>query len=139
MLLILDGNVEIRAHIRSDLSNQTCLRHLFRLRAITILIVFSSSKRPAFFHTCATWFKLRSNKSSMVEVCVCVNSKREMALKALMAKLCSRLWENVGAAAIFHQTVSREGPIFTAGGGYWHYTSSPLIYERFSDPFYKMR
>ena len=37
MVLILDGNSEIGAHMRSDLDYLTCLRHLFRSRAITKL------------------------------------------------------------------------------------------------------
>ena len=41
MVVKLDGNLEIGAHVQSDLGQQICLMHLFRSRAVTNLIYFS--------------------------------------------------------------------------------------------------
>ena len=40
LLLILDGNSEIGAHVRSNLDYLIFLKHLFRSRAVTNLIFF---------------------------------------------------------------------------------------------------
>ena len=53
MVLILDGNSEIGSNDTSDLSYPICLGHLFRSRSVRNLKFFFS-KRPVFFHTCAT-------------------------------------------------------------------------------------
>ena len=34
-VLLLDGNLEIDAHVRNNFSYQICLRHLIRSRAVT--------------------------------------------------------------------------------------------------------
>ena len=57
MVLILDGNSEIGAHVWSDIGYSIRLSHLFSARAITNLILL---------HTCATCSELPSNISTMV-------------------------------------------------------------------------
>ena len=61
MILILDGNSEIGAPVRSDYL--ICLRHLFRSRAVTYHNIYP--KRPIFLHNFATRPELPSNISIM--------------------------------------------------------------------------
>ena len=44
MVIVWNGNSEIGAHLWNDLGNLICSRHLFRPRAVTTLIFFSSEK-----------------------------------------------------------------------------------------------
>ena len=60
MILILDGNSEIVAHVYSKIGNLICLRHLFRVA----IIIFK--KRPILLHTCATCYELPSKISTIV-------------------------------------------------------------------------
>ena len=53
MVLILDGNSEIDARVRSNLCYLTCPRLLISSRAVTNRIFFYP-KRPIFLHACAT-------------------------------------------------------------------------------------
>ena len=61
MVLVLDGNVEIGAHVWSEISNLICLRHLFISRAVANLksvsrkVLFS----PIFIFRKKTRFKFR--------------------------------------------------------------------------------
>ena len=64
MVLILDGNSEIVAHVRSKHCYLICLRHLIRSRTVTNRIVFSP-KRRIFLHACATCSELPSTLSPM--------------------------------------------------------------------------
>ena len=57
IVLILDGNSEIGAHVWSNFAYSTCLWHLFRSIVVTSLIVLLQ-KRPDFFHTFALFFEL---------------------------------------------------------------------------------
>ena len=59
MVLILDGNSEIGAHVWSNLCYLICLRHLIRSKTVTNLIF------PIFLHACATCSKLPSDISNM--------------------------------------------------------------------------
>ena len=52
MVLILDGNSEIGAHVWSEIAIMICKR--FRAR-------FVFQRRPVFLHKCATRFELPSN------------------------------------------------------------------------------
>ena len=47
MVSILDGDLEIGAHVRSNHGYLICLMHLFRSRAVINLISYS----PVFLHT----------------------------------------------------------------------------------------
>ena len=49
MVLILDGNSEMGAHVRRNLCYLMCLMHLIRLRADTILISFFRSPKSHFY------------------------------------------------------------------------------------------
>ena len=51
-LLILDGNSELGARVRSNLCYLICFRHLLGSRAVTNRNVFS--KKIIFFHPCET-------------------------------------------------------------------------------------
>ena len=62
MVLILDGNSEIGAHVSSSLL--TCLRHLMSSRPVTKSDFFSP-KRPIFLYDRAPCFELPSNISIM--------------------------------------------------------------------------
>ena len=64
MVLILDGNSELVAHVRSNFRYQTCLRHLIRTRAVTIGFFFSP-KRSIFLHACETCSELPSDIITM--------------------------------------------------------------------------
>ena len=64
MVLMLDGYLEMDAHVRSDLCYLICSKHLFRSRAVTNLIFFLQM-RPIFVHMCATRFEFLSNISTM--------------------------------------------------------------------------
>ena len=55
MELILDGNSEMDADVRSNFCYLICLRHLIGLRAVTNQIFFT------FHHACATCSELGSN------------------------------------------------------------------------------
>ena len=57
MVLILDGSLEIRAHVQSDI----CLTHLFRNRAVINQRFFPQK-------TCTTCSELPSNINTMIEV-----------------------------------------------------------------------
>ena len=65
MVLIIDGNSVIIAHVGSNLCYLICSRYLIRSREFIILIFFPT-KRPLFFYPCATWFELPSNIVTMV-------------------------------------------------------------------------
>ena len=60
MVLILDGNSEIGAHVR----NKLCFRHLIRSRAVSNLI--SLPKTPIYLHACATCSGFSPNISLML-------------------------------------------------------------------------
>ena len=60
MVLILDGNSEIVAHVWRDFVYLICLRHMFKSRAGTSRIF--PLKRPVFLHVVATCYELPSNK-----------------------------------------------------------------------------
>ena len=64
MARILDGNLEIGAHVPSDLDYLTCSRHFFRSRLINYLII-KIKKRPIFLNTFETFSKLPSNINTM--------------------------------------------------------------------------
>jgi len=64
MVFILDGNSEIGAHVRSNYYYLNCLRHLIRMKAVTIRILLTP-KRFSFFHTYATCSELLFNLSTM--------------------------------------------------------------------------
>ena len=61
MVLILDGNSEIGAHLSSNLCYLICVRHLFRSRAVTNLI----NNRFDVIHTCVIRSELPSDISTM--------------------------------------------------------------------------
>ena len=63
MLLILDGNSEIDAHIRGNHYYFIWLRHLMRSRGVTNQIFFSGK---ICLHACVTCFELPSNISTML-------------------------------------------------------------------------
>ena len=63
---ILDGDSVIVAHVRSNLCNLICLRHLIISISVNNQIFFSP-KRPIFRHACATCSKLQSNIDTMEE------------------------------------------------------------------------
>ena len=60
MVLMLDGNSEIRAQVRNNLCYLICLMHLIRSRAVTDLILFF------LLHMCATFSELLSNIITMI-------------------------------------------------------------------------
>ena len=60
MVIILDGNSDIGAHVRRNL----CF--LSRSRAVTNLIFFS--ERPIFLHACAPCFELPNENQSAVHI-----------------------------------------------------------------------
>ena len=62
MVLILDGNSEIGAHLWCDIGQLICLKHLFRPSAVTYLIFSSSQKRPILLQTHATFSGLTFKK-----------------------------------------------------------------------------
>ena len=64
MVLILDGNSEIGAHVWSNACSLIRLRHLNRSRAITNR--FLSPKRQIFLHACASCSEVSSNTSTVV-------------------------------------------------------------------------
>ena len=64
MVLILVGNSEINAHVRSSVSYIIGLRHLIRSRAVTI--DFFLRKGPICLHACATCSVLSSNICTML-------------------------------------------------------------------------
>ena len=61
IVLILDGNSEIYAHVRSNICYSICLRHLTRLRAV-INQIFTIRKA---LHAWATWSELPSEIRTM--------------------------------------------------------------------------
>ena len=63
MMLLLDGNSEIGAHLRSDIVNLICSMHLIRSRAVSNLKFIP--EKPFFLHTCAICFELPSNISTI--------------------------------------------------------------------------
>ena len=63
--LILDGNLEIGAHVRSYLCYLSGLRHLFRWKAVNNR--FFSPKTLIFLHACATCSELPSSIITMSE------------------------------------------------------------------------
>ena len=65
MVLRLDGNSELDAHVRSKFWYLICLRHSIRTKAVTNRIFFSLQKRHIIFHVCATCLELPSNISTM--------------------------------------------------------------------------
>ena len=64
MVLILDGNSKIGAHVKRNLCCSTCLRHLISSTAAQIGYFYP--KRHIFLHGCATCYELPSNISTMV-------------------------------------------------------------------------
>ena len=70
MVLILDGNSEIDAHARSNLSYLICSRPLIRL-AVTNRIF--PRKRPIFPYTCATCSELPYDKRTMARPVIGMN------------------------------------------------------------------
>ena len=64
MVLILDGNSEIDAHVRSNLCYVISSGHSNRYRSVTNLMFYP--KRPVFFHACATCSEIPSNISAML-------------------------------------------------------------------------
>ena len=63
MVLILDGNSEKGAHVRSHLCYLICLMHLFR--SITVINQMFFSEKPIFHHACATCSELPSTIGTM--------------------------------------------------------------------------
>ena len=72
LVLILDGNPEIGANVRSNLSYLICSRHLIRSRNVTDRIFFSP-KITIFLHACDTCSELPSNISTIVHIIPDVN------------------------------------------------------------------
>ena len=66
MVLILEGNWEIDAHVRSNLCYSICLWHLIRLRAVTNRTFFSLFEN-ILFHACATYSEIPSYISAMIQ------------------------------------------------------------------------
>ena len=66
MVIILNGNPEVGAHVWSEINNLTCLRHLSRSRAVRILKLFS--RQYIFSLTCAMCSELPSNISTMATI-----------------------------------------------------------------------
>ena len=66
MVLILDGNLELGAHVRSDLRLLICLRRLMRSWAIKNWTSFLRKAPFSFVHACVPCFELPSGKSTMV-------------------------------------------------------------------------
>ena len=64
MVLIVDGNSEIDAHVGSNLCYLICLRHSIRSKAVTNRIFLFEK---TYFHACAACIELPSNISTMVE------------------------------------------------------------------------
>ena len=64
IVLLLDGNRDIGAHLRSNLCYFICLRHFIRSRTVKIWIF--SPKSPILLPACTTWFELPSNISTIV-------------------------------------------------------------------------
>ena len=64
MVIILDGNSEIDARVRSNLCYLTCPRHSIRSRPFALRMFFSP-KIPIFPHACATYSELPRNISTM--------------------------------------------------------------------------
>ena len=63
MVLILDGNLEIGAHVRSNLCYLNFLRHLLRVIAVTNIILFTKN---TYFPSCVrNMFCLPSNSDTM--------------------------------------------------------------------------
>ena len=62
MVLIFDGSSEIDAHVWSDLDYLSCTRHLFRSKRSDF---FPSPERLIFLQSCATFYQLPSNISTV--------------------------------------------------------------------------
>ena len=65
MVLILDGNSRIDAHVKSNFCYLICLRHMIDGEQLNIGSF--SSKRPIFLLSCATCVELPSNIKYRVE------------------------------------------------------------------------
>ena len=65
MVLKLDGNSEIGAHVRNNVCYYLCLWHLIKSRAVTNRFFFAP-KRHIFPHASATCSELPSNISTLV-------------------------------------------------------------------------
>ena len=65
MVLILDGNSEIGAQVKSNFCYLIFLRHLVGSRVATNSIVFS--KKAFFLHACAACSELPSNVSTIIQ------------------------------------------------------------------------
>ena len=63
MVLILDGNSLIGAHVWRNDCYSTCSRHLVTSRAVTNRIFYLKS--PFFLHACVTCYELPSNIDTM--------------------------------------------------------------------------
>ena len=64
MVFILNGNLEIGAHVRSNFSYLICLRHLIISKAVANRIL-QNPKRPIFLQACAKCSELPSNINTM--------------------------------------------------------------------------
>ena len=64
MILLLDSNSEIGAHVWSEIGNLICLRYLSRSKAVVNLKC--TLRNTCFLHTCATCSELPSNLSAMI-------------------------------------------------------------------------
>ena len=62
VILMLDGDSEIVAHVKRNICYSICLRHLSRSRAVKIIFFIC----PIFLHACATCGELPSYVSTMV-------------------------------------------------------------------------
>ena len=62
IVLILDGNLEVGAHVMGILCYLICSRHLIRSRAVTNRFFFSEK---AYFPSRSTFFELPSNICTM--------------------------------------------------------------------------
>ena len=70
MVLLLDGNLDICAHVWSDLCYLICLRHLIRSRAVTNWIYFSEK---TFFPLCVR-LSYYGQYSTFMDITVCPRS-----------------------------------------------------------------
>ena len=69
MVLVLDGNSEIGAHVRSNLFPLFMFKAFGQIESISqIEIYFISLKRPICLHACATCFELPSHIGTMVGI-----------------------------------------------------------------------
>ena len=65
-MLILDGNLETVADVKSNLCYLICLRHLIGSSAVLNRGFFFSEKKTIFLHACATCSEIPSNIVTIV-------------------------------------------------------------------------